>query len=208
MGAAPHLAAAAAAAAALPPPHPTLLPPLSACQACSKYEYVKQYELDDRLLPGCWIVVRLDGKGFTKCARRSLPRPRGRAAFRAHMHASRLSRNTGNFQPTLAAGSATCTSLRSPMTSGLCGSWTKQPRWAARCDRPPAHLAQPLHAPIVLQVMQPMAARAHMPLPIPTPSMLQAVMQEYQDIRLAFGESDEYSFVFAKDCQLYGAVGW
>ena len=36
--------------------------------ACSKYEYVKQYELDDRLLPGCWIVVRLDGKGFTKCA--------------------------------------------------------------------------------------------------------------------------------------------
>jgi hypothetical protein len=36
--------------------------------ACSKYEYVKQYETDDRLLPGCWIVVRLDGKGFTKCA--------------------------------------------------------------------------------------------------------------------------------------------
>lgn len=36
--------------------------------ACSKYEYVKQYEADDRLLPGCWIVVRLDGKGFTKCA--------------------------------------------------------------------------------------------------------------------------------------------
>ena len=34
--------------------------------ACSKYEYVKHYEADDRLLPGCWIVVRLDGKGFTK----------------------------------------------------------------------------------------------------------------------------------------------
>lgn len=34
--------------------------------ANSKYEYVKQYELDDRLLPGCWIVVRVDGKGFTK----------------------------------------------------------------------------------------------------------------------------------------------
>ena len=39
--------------------------------ACSAYEYVKAYETDDRLLPGCWIVVRLDGKGFTKCA--SLP---------------------------------------------------------------------------------------------------------------------------------------
>jgi hypothetical protein len=59
--------------------------------AGSKYEYVKRFELDDSLLPGanpaCWpdlhdccirmrlgscllagccIVVRLDGKGFTK----------------------------------------------------------------------------------------------------------------------------------------------
>lgn len=34
--------------------------------ANSKYEYVKQYELSDALLPGCWIVVRIDGKGFTK----------------------------------------------------------------------------------------------------------------------------------------------
>lgn len=37
--------------------------------ACSQYEYVKQYETDDTLLPGCWIVVRLDGKGFTKWVR-------------------------------------------------------------------------------------------------------------------------------------------
>jgi tRNAHis guanylyltransferase len=36
--------------------------------ANSKYSYVKKFELDDRLLPNCWIVVRLDGKGFTKCA--------------------------------------------------------------------------------------------------------------------------------------------
>lgn len=35
--------------------------------ANSKFEYVKDFELDDRLLPHCWIVVRLDGKGFTKC---------------------------------------------------------------------------------------------------------------------------------------------
>lgn len=34
--------------------------------ANSKYEYVKRFELDDSLLPGCWIVIRLDGKGFTK----------------------------------------------------------------------------------------------------------------------------------------------
>jgi hypothetical protein len=37
--------------------------------ANSKYTYVKGYEQDDRLLPGCFIVVRLDGKGFTKYVR-------------------------------------------------------------------------------------------------------------------------------------------
>ena len=36
--------------------------------ANSRFEYVKHFELDDALLPGCWIVVRLDGKGFTKYA--------------------------------------------------------------------------------------------------------------------------------------------
>ena len=30
-------------------------------------------------------------------------------------------------------------------------------------------------------------------------------MHEFPDIRLAYGESDEYSFVFPKGCQLYGA---
>ena len=34
--------------------------------AKSKFEYVKNFELDDRLLPNCWIVIRLDGRGFTK----------------------------------------------------------------------------------------------------------------------------------------------
>ena len=39
-------------------------------QAKSKYEYVKQFEQDDTLLRGCWIVVRIDGKVFTKCVER------------------------------------------------------------------------------------------------------------------------------------------
>jgi hypothetical protein len=39
----------------------------SASMALSKYEYVKHFELDDKLLPVCWVVIRLDGKGFTKC---------------------------------------------------------------------------------------------------------------------------------------------
>lgn len=34
--------------------------------ANSKWEYVKQYELDDRLLPRTWLVLRVDGKGFHK----------------------------------------------------------------------------------------------------------------------------------------------
>ena len=32
--------------------------------AKSKFEYVKQFETEDRLMPNCWIVVRIDGKGF------------------------------------------------------------------------------------------------------------------------------------------------
>lgn len=39
--------------------------------ANSRFEYVKKFEIDDQILPHCWIVVRLDGKGFTKWASRS-----------------------------------------------------------------------------------------------------------------------------------------
>ena len=34
--------------------------------AQSKYEYTRKFETDDRMLPNCWIVVRIDGKGFHK----------------------------------------------------------------------------------------------------------------------------------------------
>ena len=33
---------------------------------------------------------------------------------------------------------------------------------------------------------------------------VQAVMEEFSDIRIAFGESDEYSFVFNKKTNVYG----
>lgn len=36
--------------------------------AKSRFEYVKQFELSDALLPHCWIVVRIDGRAFTKFA--------------------------------------------------------------------------------------------------------------------------------------------
>lgn len=32
--------------------------------AKSKFEYVRSFEMEDKLLPNCWIVVRIDGKGF------------------------------------------------------------------------------------------------------------------------------------------------
>ncbi|KAJ2964306.1 hypothetical protein NQZ79_g833 [Umbelopsis isabellina] len=32
--------------------------------AKSKYEYVKNFELDDSALPSTWMVVRIDGRGF------------------------------------------------------------------------------------------------------------------------------------------------
>jgi hypothetical protein len=34
--------------------------------AGSAFEYVRTFEADDRLLPNCWIVLRLDGRGFSK----------------------------------------------------------------------------------------------------------------------------------------------
>lgn len=34
--------------------------------ACSRFEYVKNYERDDSILPNVWIVIRIDGKGFHK----------------------------------------------------------------------------------------------------------------------------------------------
>ncbi|GFR47391.1 hypothetical protein Agub_g9107 [Astrephomene gubernaculifera] len=89
--------------------------------ANSKYEYVKQYELDDTLLPGCWIVVRIDGKGFTKF-------------------------------------------------SDLHGF-----------EKPNDKRA--------LDLMDECAKE---------------VMNEFPDVRLAYGESDEYSFVLGRDTNMYG----
>lgn len=34
--------------------------------ANSRFDYVRKFETDDTLLPNCWIIVRIDGKGFHK----------------------------------------------------------------------------------------------------------------------------------------------
>jgi hypothetical protein len=40
----------------------------AATLAHSRFAYVRGFEAADALLPHTWIVVRIDGKGFTKCA--------------------------------------------------------------------------------------------------------------------------------------------
>ncbi|CAB0035693.1 unnamed protein product [Trichogramma brassicae] len=88
--------------------------------AQSKFEYVRNFEVEDRLLPNCWIVVRVDGKNFSKFS---------------DLH-----------------------------------EFTKPN------DRRALHLMN--HAAII-------------------------VMRNYKDIVMAYGQSDEYSFVFRKSTELY-----
>ena len=38
----------------------------SSVMAKSKFEYTRKFEEELRMLPNCWIVVRIDGKGFHK----------------------------------------------------------------------------------------------------------------------------------------------
>ncbi|KAF6829765.1 tRNA guanylyltransferase [Colletotrichum plurivorum] len=50
--------------------------------ANSKFEYVKSFEQPDSLLPNTWIVVRVDGRGFTKlCAKYAFKKPNDRRAL-------------------------------------------------------------------------------------------------------------------------------
>ncbi|KAI1448612.1 tRNA guanylyltransferase [Annulohypoxylon stygium] len=50
--------------------------------ANSRFEYVKQFEQTDNLLPNTWIVVRIDGRGFTKlCAKYNFEKPNDRRAL-------------------------------------------------------------------------------------------------------------------------------
>ncbi|KAH0444212.1 hypothetical protein CcaCcLH18_00437 [Colletotrichum camelliae] len=50
--------------------------------ANSKFEYVKAFEQADTLLPNTWIVVRIDGRGFTKlCAKYQFEKPNDKRAL-------------------------------------------------------------------------------------------------------------------------------
>lgn len=88
--------------------------------ANSKFEYVRNFESDEQLLPNCWIVVRIDGKAFHKFSEKH------------------------NFKK-----------------------------------------------PNDLRALSLMNKAATI------------VMQQYKDILIAYGQSDEYSFVLRKDTTLY-----
>ncbi|GAB0133952.1 transcriptional activator [Epichloe bromicola] len=50
--------------------------------ANSKFEYVRNFEQTDSLLPNTWIVVRVDGRAFTKmCAKYGFEKPNDRRAL-------------------------------------------------------------------------------------------------------------------------------
>ncbi|KAI0007645.1 tRNA guanylyltransferase [Xylariaceae sp. FL0662B] len=50
--------------------------------ANSRFEYVKDFEQVDNILPNTWIVVRIDGRGFTKlCAKYGFEKPNDRRAL-------------------------------------------------------------------------------------------------------------------------------
>ncbi|PHH70881.1 hypothetical protein CDD80_5672 [Ophiocordyceps camponoti-rufipedis] len=50
--------------------------------ANSKFEYVRHFEQADVLLPNTWIVIRLDGRAFTKmCAKYKFTKPNDRRAL-------------------------------------------------------------------------------------------------------------------------------
>lgn len=38
----------------------------SKVMANSRFDYVRDFESDDRLIPNCWIVVRIDGRAYHK----------------------------------------------------------------------------------------------------------------------------------------------
>lgn len=155
--------------------------------ANSKYEYVKKFELDDSLLPGCWIVVRIDGKGFTRFG---LQPPQGHMGVLIHAskpppqsHFCRFSEVHGFEKPNdkraldlMDESAKVQQSHRLAPVSHGCGP--------SSCNLP--------------------VAAAHTTHHIVACCLLQSVMRDFPEIKLAFGESDEYSFVLHKDSNLYG----
>lgn len=105
-----------------------------------RWEYVKQFEQSDILLPNTWIVVRIDGRGFTKYAKK---------------HSNKDQRLYSNLTESRFANKYSF-------------------------EKPNDRRA--------LDLMNEAA---------------KAVMTELPELVVAYGISDEYSFVFHKTCRLF-----
>jgi hypothetical protein len=144
--------------------------------AKSRFEYVRGFEAADALLPHCWLVVRLDGKGFTKCAptqhARRLATTAALAPCGSRATATRFSEAHGFEKPNDERA------LGLMNAAAQARHRSKQPRSCPRFSP----CAYPLN-------------RAF--------SLLQAVMEELSDIMLSYGQSDEFSFVLRKHSRLY-----
>ncbi len=156
--------------------------------AGSKYEHVKQYELEDRLLPGTFIVIRVDGKGFTRCALPTQQQGGSREAER------RCVRTSAPRRP-----SAPSTFMR--RFSELHGFAKPNDKRALDLMDACAKVQQ-LTLEAGRRTLRLLAQREHT-THAGARGAAQAVMAEFADVRLAYGESDEYSFVLHRAAQLY-----
>lgn len=113
-----------------------------AFMACSRYEYVKEFEKDDSILPNIWIVIRVDGKGFHKFSKiHEFEKPNDQNGIYKKYFA--------NYTLSIH-------------------------KWQL--------------AFLALNLMN---------------NAAQTVMKEFPDITLSYGQSDEYSFVFRKETNVY-----
>lgn len=158
--------------------------------ANSKYSYVKNFETDDRLIPDCWIVVRVDGKGFTKCAEcGTLP------------HA--MSGHEADWRCSLQTRGATCEHVLHSMVcrfSANHGFEKPNDAGALALMDAAAQVCHHVSLPAVYNLHRSCCTSWHHYVHF---CMFQAVMQEFRDIVIAYGESDEYSFVLRRSTELY-----
>lgn len=126
--------------------------------AKSQYEYVRQFEQEDSLLKNCWLVCRIDGRGFHQYANLpGLSDSFGTFVFHAHFQVYR--------------------------DSQLCEA--KRHSWLGFDEL--LRKTSTLNTVFIVHY-----------------ELRCEVMADLGDIVLAFGESDEFSFVFRRDTALFG----
>ena len=84
--------------------------------AGSRFEYVREYERDTALLPGTWLVVRVDGRGWGKL---SAAQARARSAAARALAGSPRPRRRHSHRPPLCVLSPLCLAVSPLLFAGL-----------------------------------------------------------------------------------------